>query len=214
MDSNGTSDSAIYRGGMADPVFDAQSVFRLVMDALARPGTIQSIDALTEPPPPLTASVGAIALTLFDHDTPIWLDPQLARQEPVAGWLAFHTGAPLVTQPIDAHFAVVANTGMLPSLEAFSQGTQEYPDRSTTLILQIERLLGGEPLLLTGPGIADQASIAPVGLPPRFPEQWEANGNRFPRGVDLILAGREGILGLPRTTHIGAAAELEGTSCT
>ena len=38
-----------------------------------------------------------MALTLCDHDTPVWLDPVLAASEAVAGWLRFHTGAPLVT---------------------------------------------------------------------------------------------------------------------
>ncbi len=214
MPDQALSDSAVYRGGLADPVFDSQAVFRRVMDALARPGTIQAIGDVTDPPPPLAAHVGAIAATLFDHDTRIWLDPQLAREEAVTGWLAFHTGAPLIAQPIDAHFAIVANPAVLPSLEAFSQGTQEYPDRSTTLILQIDRLKRGPALQLTGPGIRDAARIAPVGLPAHFVEQWDANRERFPRGVDVILAAREGIVGLPRTTVVKAETELEKAACT
>lgn len=193
---------SVFRGGFADPVFDAQAVFRQVMNALARPGTVSAIEAVVQPPEPLSPVIGAIAATLFDGETGIWLDPQLAQQDEVVGWLTFHTAAPIVDQGFDARFALVGTAALLPSLESFAQGTQEYPDRSTTIILQIESLVGGTPLVLTGPGIKHSQEIEPIGLPPHFCDQWAANNSRFPRGVDVILAAPDGIIGLPRTTCI------------
>lgn len=198
-------------GGFAKPVFDAQTVFRAVMDAMARPGTIQPATARTQPPAPLSATAAAIALTLCDNDTPLWLDPSLKQRTAVAGWLGFHTGAPLVDTPADAHFALVADPAGLIALENFAQGTQEYPDRSITLILQVDRLSGGEALRLEGPGIDGAASFAPSPLPRHFVEQWKQNRARFPRGVDLILASPDGISCLPRSTRIST---MEGQECT
>ena len=195
-------DSTMFQGGFADPVFNAQSVFRAIMDALARPGSIAEFDGLTDPPAPLTATTGSIAATLFDHDTRVWLDPALARNEPVCAWLAFNTSAPHTDHPLDAHYAIVSEGASIPSLESFSQGTQEYPDRSTTVILQIEGLKGGRKLTLTGPGIRKSGHIAPRGLPDHFVDQWQSNGARFPRGVDVLLAAPEGVIGLPRTVKI------------
>jgi alpha-D-ribose 1-methylphosphonate 5-triphosphate synthase subunit PhnH len=215
-------------GGFATPVFDAQAVFKAVMDAMARPGTVVAIKALASPPEPLSASAAAVALTLCDHDTPLWLDSQLAESAAVYSWLGFHTGAPLVDVPGQAAFALAASPARLPPLANFAQGSQEYPDRSTTIILQVNALSSdagaaphpyplpasgerGSPafarcLVLEGPGIQTTASLVVSPLPPSFIEQWQENRARFPRGIDLILAAPNAVACLPRSVRI----ELEG----
>ncbi|MER8389736.1 phosphonate C-P lyase system protein PhnH [Mesorhizobium sp. M0166] len=189
-------------GGFADPVFNAQTVFRAVMDAMARPGSVQPLPALAHPPAPLSATAGAVALALCDNDTPLWLDPALQGSAAVKSWLGFHTGAPLANTPADAHFALIATAAEMMALDGFSQGTQDYPDRSTTLILGVGDLVSGAPLLLEGPGIEKTATIAPAQMPRHFVEQWKQNNQRFPRGVDIILATSDAIACLPRTTRI------------
>lgn len=189
-------------GGFSSPVFDAQSTFRALMDAFARPGSIHAIKAGTQPPPPLSAGAATVALTLCDNDTPLWLDAAL-QGAVVSGWLGFHSGAAVAATPADAHFALVADTANLIALDNFAQGTQEYPDRSTTLVLQVASLTSGEPLVLEGPGTNGMASLAPTPLPRHFIEQWKQNNARFPRGVDLVLVAPEGVACLPRTTRIG-----------
>lgn len=189
-------------GGFQNPVLDAQSVFRSIMNAMARPGIIEYLDRYVDPPPGLSASVGAIACTLIDADTPLWLDQSFATALSVRSWLAFHTGAPFEGVAGLARFAIAGRLELLPALESFAQGSQEYPDRSTTIILQAETLTEGEELTLSGPGIADFATLAPAPLPAGFRESWTANGSRFPRGVDLILAAPDSIACLPRTTRV------------
>ncbi len=197
-------EAAPVEGGFDNPPLASQSVFRAIMDAMARPGTLRPVTARVVPPVPLSATAGAVVLTLCDHDTPLWLDPALEVSADVRGWLGFHCGSPTARIPADAHFALVANPAEMIALENFSQGTQEYPDRSTTLILQVESLTAGRDLRLEGPGIEDVASLAPTPLPRHFCEQWRQNNARFPRGVDLILASPEGVACLPRTTRIRA----------
>ena len=102
------ADATAIEGGFGDLVLDGQKVFRATMDALANPGTIRSLGATAQPPAPLTQELAAIALTLCDHDSPVWLDATLAVEPVVADWLRFHTGAPIVTEPADAMFAFVA----------------------------------------------------------------------------------------------------------
>jgi alpha-D-ribose 1-methylphosphonate 5-triphosphate synthase subunit PhnH len=195
------ADTQVFSGGLADPVFAAQTVFRTLMDCMARPGTVGRIAAEARPPLPLSRAAGAVAVTLCDHDTSIWLTPRLAKSK-LPQWLAFHTGAAVTEEKQDARFAFVEKGGVMPGFGVFSQGTQEYPDRSTTLVIEIEALGGGRPLVLTGPGIRDEARFAPQGLPATFVSLAQANRALFPRGVDLILLAGDEVACLPRTTVI------------
>jgi alpha-D-ribose 1-methylphosphonate 5-triphosphate synthase subunit PhnH len=194
-------------GGFAEPVFGAQRGFRALMNALANPGTIQKLDPMPVPPAPLTAELAVVALTLCDHDSPLWLDEQLTDSIAVSAWLRFHTGAPLVSEPNAADFALVTAGASLLPLDRFALGTDQYPDRSTTIAVALPGLRGGTGLTLRGPGIKDEVTIAPVGLPGDFLAQWLENGEQFPRGIDLLLVASGEVIGLPRTTRISLEAQ-------
>jgi len=197
------TEAAAIEGGFADLVLEGQKVFRATMDALANPGTLRPLGALAQPPAPLTPELAALALTVLDHDSPVWLDLVLGAAPVVADWLRFHTGAPIVADPAEAMFALVADAATTPPLETFAMGTDEYPDRSTTLIIAVDSLEGGTPLTLRGPGIETTATFSPNVELPRLPEQWADNRAKFPRGVDLIFVANGQVAGLPRTTRIG-----------
>lgn len=192
--------------GFADPVFAAQATFRDVMDALARPGTIVPLIDTLAAPAPLSAAAAAVALTLLDGDTPVWLDAPLAAPPDVAAWLRFHTGAPIVSSPVDAAFAIVADPAGMPPLEAFAIGSLENPDRSATLVLQVKSFDAGAPLAVAGPGIAGRVTLGATPLPADFPARLVANRALFPRGVDLLLATDTAVAALPRSvTLLGEA---------
>lgn len=196
-------DAQNFGGGFVDPVFQSQAVFRAVMDAMARPGSVHSI-ATQEmlPPAPLSACTAAVALTLCDHDTTVWLDPSLAKAPGLNEWLTFHTGAPITGDPRRAAFAIIEDGEALPDFRNFAAGTDEYPDRSTTLIVQVDRLSGGEAMTLAGPGILGSRPFAPDGLPGDFVSRWAANNALFPRGVDLVFCSASEVVALPRSTRI------------
>ncbi|WP_420409908.1 phosphonate C-P lyase system protein PhnH [Hoeflea sp.] len=191
-----------YDGGLSDPVRESQTVFRAVMDAMARPGTVQRVPALTRPPKPLYPVTGAVIATLADADTPVWLDAALAKTEDVRDWVVFHTGAPVTQHQSEAAFAVVAAPNTLSALNGFSLGSQEYPDRSTTIVLQVQTLEDGPALEFEGPGIDGRIALRAHPLPQHFAAQWRGNRLAFPRGVDLILAAPDGVAALPRSARL------------
>lgn len=189
--------------GFQDPVHEAQACFRAIMNATARPGIRQKI-SISElaPPAPLTPTGAAIALTLFDYDTPIWLDKTLMASEAVKAFLRFHTGAPIVSEPVEAAFALVADATHLVPIASFNQGSAEYPDRSTTVILTGQNFKAQQSVTLTGPGVKDTEHFETSPLPPVFWDQVISNAKQFPRGVDLIFAGDGEIAALPRSSRI------------
>src|SRR5277367_2335654 len=113
--------------GFADKVLSAQSTFRSVMDAMARPGSVHQVVATVGTPASIMRGTAAIALTLFDHDTPIWLDAKMSETSEVTKWLKFHSGAPVIEDSSICHFALIGDAGALPDLTRFSFGSNEYP---------------------------------------------------------------------------------------
>ncbi|WP_333585873.1 phosphonate C-P lyase system protein PhnH [Phenylobacterium sp.] len=191
--------------GFGDPVRESQAVFRELMESTARPGRLARFAQAPAAPAPLNRAAGAVALTLFDFETLVWLDPALAGSE-AADWLRFHCGCPLAETPQTAAFALVTDMAQAPALADFHQGDAKYPDRSTTVILQVEALEGGPVVSLSGPGIQTTTDIAPRGLPRDFWAQFETNGAQFQFGVDVLLVADDQLIALPRTTH----AQIKG----
>lgn len=194
-------ENMIYAGGFESPVFQSQTVFKSLMDGMARPGAIRPIEKGANPPQPMGPGAGAIALTLCDHDTPVYL-PMPLVEAGVPGWLAFQSGALVTQDRTEAQFAFLDRSTPLPPLSTFSTGTQEYPDRSATIVLEVASIGSGQDFILSGPGIEDTATISVTGLPAPFEGLWKENNALFPRGVDLILVAGNEMICLPRTVRI------------
>lgn len=190
--------------GFADKVLSAQSTFRSVMDAMARPGSVQRIEAASGVPAPLMRGSAAIALTLFDQDTPVWLDAKMSATSDVGKWIKFHTSAPVIADSSVCSFAVIADAAALPNFAHFAFGSNEYPDRSTTVILQVGSLAEGPALELRGPGIDGSTSLRVIVDLPNLLDRLALNATLFPRGIDLVLVSDDSIVAIPRTTRLVA----------
>jgi alpha-D-ribose 1-methylphosphonate 5-triphosphate synthase subunit PhnH len=187
--------------GLADPTLDSQRIFRSVLEAMSHPGRIVDVTAAIQGPPPLYPATAAVCLTLLDFDTPLWLD-DLSAQPDVVEWLRFHCGVPVWDRPEAARFALLADPARMPPLTAFDAGTAENPERSATLIVQVQALIGGTGRRLTGPGIEHEAWLDVAGVPAAFWTWLDDNHALFPRGVDVILSAGPVIAALPRTTRV------------
>lgn len=181
------------RPGFTDPVQDGQSCFRAVLEALSRPGRIQTVASGLTPPAALAPATAAVLLTLVDAETPLHHD----AGEEADAWLRFHCGCPMATTG-DAAF--VLSVTQPPAFATLCHGTDEEPERGATLIIQVKALEEGRGWRLRGPGIEHEHRLHVEGLPQGFLADRASRRGLFPRGVDVVLCAGDRLAALPRTT--------------
>lgn len=181
-------------GGFATAPQQSARAFRAALEAMARPGSIWIVEGAM-PPAPMSVAAGVLILTLCDGTTPLYLGASFDLPV-IRDWVTFHTGAPLVAAEAAA-FAYGTWTDLTPA-DRFDIGLPDYPDRSTTLIVEMPTLVA-DGMRLTGPGIADVAQLS-------LPEvaAFRANRALFPQGFDTYLTCGNRLAGLPRSTIVEA----------
>lgn len=186
-------------GGFDDPVQQSQQVFRRALTALSEPGTLQTLPA-ADAPAGIHPAAYQLCLALLDAETPLWIAPAL-KSEALVSALRFHCGCRIVDDPGRAEFALIS-PDIDGELTRFARGSHEYPDRSTTLIVQVGSLEATADWTLSGPGIDGTRKVGITGLDPRWPGMLADNHRRFPCGVDILFTAGSGLMGLPRTTRV------------
>ncbi len=204
-----------------DPIFDSQTMFRTVLDAMARPGSVGTL-AASDPGCPLAEAgpLVALARTLLDHEVSFAVAPQDgAGDDAWATELAQHlvaTTGSRPTSPDEADYVIARAPLARGLLTGLKRGSLAFPDDNATLIILtpamapdttpgIAQADAGLRVTLTGPGVPGQLVARLSGLTAHIlVERQEANGEA-PRGLDLILVDQIGrVVCLPRTTAIHA----------
>jgi alpha-D-ribose 1-methylphosphonate 5-triphosphate synthase subunit PhnH len=190
----------------ARPV-ETQHTFRVLLEAMARPGTAQDLPLTPGEPPVL-----ALLSTLADHEVGFSLLSDAAEHRPSLPALAQRisdlTGC---TQCAVGEADFVVSFGPLPAFAwpLLRRGVPAFPDRSATIIYVVpgvDLLLPDLPavrLTLRGPGIETEQCLAVSGLAAsEFAMLAEVNQD-FPLGVDTILTDASGRLAcIPRSSTI------------
>lgn len=179
-------------GAFANPPIEAAHAFRSAMNAMAKPGQVFSLKGAT-PPAPMSTAAGCLLLTLCDADTPLYLGGEYDSQV-IRDWITFHTSAPVV--PVEQAVFALGTWDDLAPITQFPIGTSEYPDRSTTLIVESDAV-SQDGATLRGPGIKDTASLS-------LPEThaFQQNAALFPLGLDFYFTSGTQVAALPRTTKV------------
>ncbi|MEW7009259.1 phosphonate C-P lyase system protein PhnH [Lentilitoribacter sp. EG35] len=185
-------------GGFVDAPVESAQAFRKIMNVMARPGLIEDL-AVAAPPQPLSPAMGTLLLTLCDGQTSIFLAGEYDSAA-VREWITFHCNAQFA-DAATCMFAIGNWSSLLP-IDQYSIGTSQYPDRSATLIVEMDELTshGQE---LSGPGIE---TVKHLSLPDT--DAFQKNALLFPLGLDFYFTCGAKIAALPRTAKVIGIEEV------
>jgi alpha-D-ribose 1-methylphosphonate 5-triphosphate synthase subunit PhnH len=190
---------------------ESQSVFKVMLDTIARPGTIEFLpESISLRLPSVLAPVVVLAdvetrVHVIDSETFVWA-------EAITSATGAHTApverADLVAVPIEA-------VAQLASILAFAKpGSAFAPESGARVVIGVHDIRShgqgthsGVQLVLRGPGVNGERSVCIDGISESVVEAWKQSNSRFPAGIDLWFTTEDGrVLGIPRSTHVVISA--------
>lgn len=178
----------------------AQTDFRALLGALARPGTLNTITLVPGVPPALTVAAG-----LADVEVPLCVLADEPERERVRA-LHLATSAPAAALGA-ARMVVALRPPTEDEVATLPRGDALHPEHGARLILAVTGLSAAEGpgtvLTVAGPGVPGTRRIHVAGPPPEVFHALATANAVFPAGVDTFLVANDGtVAGLPRSAHI------------
>ncbi|WP_240421762.1 phosphonate C-P lyase system protein PhnH [Paenibacillus periandrae] len=197
--------------GVYDLIHDTSLVYRTLLDAMSRPGSVGNIgaaaDKLLQPAPENRMGL-ALALALLDADVRFavrmkdgtTLEQAICRQ--TYAQTAVSSQADYVF--VDGDLPEAALERLFTEIRC---GTMQEPEDSATLFVRVDEVadatLEAASIVLAGPGIYDRAFCRIKGLSPVWISERARLNAEYPVGIDLIVFDGQGnVMALPRTTSI------------
>lgn len=201
-----------------DAVHDTQKVFRVLLDALSRPGKLYELPSVgfvfgsartRSSAFDRFQSLGAILTTLLDHEVTFCLLGQDDTAHELGAQLADLTSSHSAGRE-QANYVVTLQAPDASLVSQLNFGNLLYPDTSTTLICLVSDLAprgldkhNGTLLALDGPGVAERQTVWVAGTEATFFNALNTVNARYPLGIDVICVTSAGrVVGLPRSTRL------------
>ena len=186
-----------------DEIHNSQDCFREILKAMSEPGTKVKLNYIKGFGKAAAAST-QILLTLSDNMTSIWFSEYFKKDTDLTNNISFYTNSKIVNNSKYSTFALIDGSeeqyfeGTLP----FSVGSLEYPDKNTTVIVEVSSFSHGESYFLKGPGIQSTKPLTISGIPKSLIYYLinRKNEDIFPMGIDFIFVCDEEVIAIPRTT--------------
>ncbi|WP_440765514.1 phosphonate C-P lyase system protein PhnH [Natronorubrum sp. DTA7] len=171
-----------------DPVADTRRTYRALVDAMSRPGSLESVSA--------TPADRAVLATLVDEEVTVrTADDSLGDALAAEGRRR--------EAPIDSARVIHSTGSTEGAIREAPRGTLKEPSLGATVVYRLEELGDGAAttVRLEGPGVRGSRTLG-VGLPAA---ELEAIGDAqadYPRGVDVVLTTTDRLACLPRSVTL------------
>ena len=187
-------------------VFDAQQHFRVILDAMARPGNISQLwHPQLQPPADMPVAAAATAMALLNADVSFCVvdDSESLKSH----YISLNTAAN-ATDVSQADFIFMSGHTNTAVIAQAKTGTLPYPEEGATLIVWVEQLSAtyipqALAITLTGPGIENQQQVFIKGISLNLLNALHLQNTEFPLGVDAIFTDAQNLLlCIPRSSKM------------
>ncbi len=189
---------------MFDEVHDAQRLYREILDAVARPGSLRRLHGVPPHPAEFAEAAAAVALTLLDGSV---TRATAGYSGEVGAWLQAKTRCP-EAGAADADFLFLGDAASRPELLATAQaGDPLYPETGATAVIQLVRLEaepfeGALRMRLTGPGVEGFATLYAGGLDAVTLATLAHRNAEYPLGIDVLFVCGDRVAAVPRSVRV------------
>ncbi|MBX9954715.1 phosphonate C-P lyase system protein PhnH [Peribacillus simplex] len=189
-----------------DIVHDIQTVYRKLVTATSRPGTLVVLDREART---LDVQMECLSSTILLARTV--LDPEVSfkviskAEEAVSRMINQLTYSKPVDLP-EADFIFILHDAseeqMKEALNKAKVGNLLNPHESAMIILEVPDVTKGDSMILTGPGIQDESFLSLPNVSTWLAARNEKN-MEFPLGIDMYFVDQQDrLIALPRTTQL------------
>lgn len=192
-----------------DQVFDSQKNFRVLMEAMSRPGEIYKLHKInySSTPEGLNSNLLTMLKTLGDSNVTFALGN--IESDEIKKYIELNTGM-TVSEISEADHVIFNGEKFDKSFLKLNTGTLEFPEGSATVFIETDSILSGEfdesfiartVIIMQGPGIKEKNTVTVHGLDKEYIRCMAELNRVFPLGIDAFFIDKESnITCMPRTT--------------
>ena len=190
-----------HRGcGNDDAAPGSQQTFRAIFAAMEHPGRLVTIHENPYAPDVLNSASAAVCLTLLGYETPVWTDADL--NSPAISWLQLGCESSVVTETCMAYYAIITKPACMPALNFFRIGPFEYPEKETTIIVQVDDIIPATGTDHSNVVTYKTAWLEFKGITEKFWIQWRQLSRLNPPGINIFITCDDVLVALPRIKRI------------
>lgn len=179
-------------------VHKTQTVYRQLINVSSRPGHIETVEEELSNYTDFSKANLLTCVTLFDNEITYMTTNEVMEKE-----VKVLTGARKAHDLSTTDYIISKRSDLKE--EFFTQtkhGVLASPEKSVTILIDLDSLNEGQTYQLTGPGIKDTQTIN-IDLDPSWIELRNQACQEFPLGLDLILTDKNNqLMMIPRTTKV------------